>query len=211
MTNFYTYIHTKLSDNKVFYVGKGRGSRYSSSCGRSNYWMRTVNKHGFKADIAARWDTEKDAFEHEKFLISCFRQMGFDLVNFTDGGEGASGCKQSEETKRKRAASLKGRKGAKMSDENRLKLSLLMKGKSPTNKGVPATEEAKKKLSIAKTGSKHSQKTKEKMSLAQKGKQKSIETRLKMSLSKKGRVLSAETREKISLAKRQKKDKTINH
>jgi hypothetical protein len=88
---FYTYIHTRASDNKPFYVGKGRGKRAYSAAGRNTHWHRVVAKHGLKVDIASRWPTEVEAFEHEKFLILCLKDMKMLLVNQTNGGEGRAG------------------------------------------------------------------------------------------------------------------------
>ena len=36
----------------------------------------------------ANWDTKKEAFDHEKLLISCFKDMGHPLINKTSGGAG---------------------------------------------------------------------------------------------------------------------------
>jgi len=108
--SFYTYLHKKTSDGAVFYIGKGaRKDRATTRIGRSERWHRTVAKHGFTASVLATWDTEAEAFEHERVLIACFRDMGVDLVNMTDGGEGASGHRQSELTKARRNAKLRGR------------------------------------------------------------------------------------------------------
>lgn len=105
----YTYLHRKADTGEVFYVGKGkRADRMKLRSGRSARWTRTANKHGFVPEVAAHWSTEPEAFEHEKFLIWCFREMGTDLVNHTEGGEGAPGFKQSEETRAKRSASSRG-------------------------------------------------------------------------------------------------------
>ena len=76
---FYTYIHTRVDDGKVFYVGKGKGARAHSTKGRNQRWVRTAAKHGLKVDIAARWPTEAEAFDHERLLIACFRDMGHPL------------------------------------------------------------------------------------------------------------------------------------
>lgn len=99
MKNFYTYIHKKASDGSVFYVGKGTANRARKPHDRSNWWHKTAEKHGFTFEICAQWGTESEAFEHEKFLIWCFRDMGAALVNLTDGGDGPSGYKHTEKTK----------------------------------------------------------------------------------------------------------------
>jgi hypothetical protein len=90
---FVTYIHLKL-DNSIFYVGKGIERRAKSKHSRNQHWKNTVKKYGgFKSEILAYWGTEEEAFSHEKLLISCFKDMGYKLVNKTDGGEGNSGYK----------------------------------------------------------------------------------------------------------------------
>ncbi len=100
-TMFYTYVHFRKDDGKPFYVGKGSGNRHLSKVGRSVYWKNVVGKHGLDSKIMCAWQYEKDAFEHERFLIQCFRDMGFQLTNLTDGGEGASGAKRTEEQRRR--------------------------------------------------------------------------------------------------------------
>jgi hypothetical protein len=95
----YTYAHFRESDNRVFYIGKGV-KRRAWSCDkdkRSEHWHRVKKKHGCRVEILAKWATADEAFEHEKFLISTFRDMGHPLVNVTDGGEGTSGVKMDAE------------------------------------------------------------------------------------------------------------------
>ena len=53
-------------------------------------------------DVLAKWETEEEAFEHEKFIIQCFLDMGHRLVNKTKGGRGPYGRIESEETRQKR-------------------------------------------------------------------------------------------------------------
>lgn len=150
---FYTYLHRRLSDGVPFYIGKGtRRDRMTLPTGRSERWTRTVAKHGFKAEVVARWPTEREAFDHEKFLIRCFRDMGFDICNHTDGGEGASGFKQSEATKALRNGKLRGRRkpaetiarmriakaGTVISEEQRQQISATLSGRYPGGKNPNA-------------------------------------------------------------------------
>ena len=94
-----TYAHYK-PDGSIFYVGKGSAKRAHSSAGRNVAWKRTVAKYGnFKTEILASWPTEKDAFDHEIFLIDTFRNMGHKLVNISSGGEGSRGFRHTEEHK----------------------------------------------------------------------------------------------------------------
>ena len=90
---FYTYMHSRVSDDKVFYIGKGALNRAWSKDGRSAYWKRVTQKHGLRVDICASWAAEQDAFDHECFLIQTFRDLGHPVVNSTSGGEGVSGYK----------------------------------------------------------------------------------------------------------------------
>jgi hypothetical protein len=99
---FLTYAHY-TPQGRLFYIGKGSNEKrahYFSS--RNNYWHKIVAKYGKpNVQILANWNTEQEAFEHEKVLISCFRGMGYELANLTDGGDGTSGYKQTEEHKEK--------------------------------------------------------------------------------------------------------------
>jgi hypothetical protein len=97
---FCTYSHHK-PDGTLFYIGKGSLKRAHAKDNRNPYWKNIVAKHGYKVEVLAQWPTEAEAFEHEKFLISCFRDMGFTLANITSGGDGVSGHKHSSETKAK--------------------------------------------------------------------------------------------------------------
>ena len=96
---FYTYAHSK-PNGSLFYIGKGQKNRAYTYGNRNEYWKRIVNKHGNPTvEILAYWKTAEEAYDHEKLLISCFRDMGYKLANLSDGGEGATGTKHSQETK----------------------------------------------------------------------------------------------------------------
>lgn len=100
---FCTYSHHK-PDGTLFYIGKGSLKRAHAKDNRNAHWKNIVAKHGYKVEVLAQWPTEVEAFEHEKFLISCFRDMGFTLANITGGGDGLSGHKHSNESKAKMSA-----------------------------------------------------------------------------------------------------------
>jgi hypothetical protein len=101
---FCTYSHHK-PDGTLFYIGKGSVKRAHAKDNRNPHWKNIVAKHGgYKVEVLANWPTESEAFEHEKFLISCFRDLGFVLANITDGGDGISGYKHSAKTKAKLSA-----------------------------------------------------------------------------------------------------------
>ena len=94
---FYTYAHTK-PDGTIFYIGKGHGRRAWSSKSRNKHWKHIVAKYkNYSVQILANWDTEEEAFNHEILLISCFKDLNFNLANCTNGGEGTCGFKWSKE------------------------------------------------------------------------------------------------------------------
>ena len=98
---FYTYGHYTES-GRLFYIGKGRGSRCFSRADRNKRWKNIVTRDGLKVEVFSTWKTEQEAFEHERFLISCFRNdLDFKLANYTDGGEGSSGFKMPDAVKQK--------------------------------------------------------------------------------------------------------------
>ena len=106
--SYYTYAHSS-PEGKIFYIGKGIANRAYSFNDRSHDWKRAVKYHnGLSIKILAHWDTEQEAFEHEKVLISCFKDMRYDLVNLTSGGQGPYKLKQSQETKKLKSLKLKG-------------------------------------------------------------------------------------------------------
>jgi hypothetical protein len=99
LMKFFVYLHKRQTDGIVFYVGKGCRYRHKSKWNRSAHWHSTVNKHGYTIEIVKNGLTEKEAFELEISLIEKYKSDK--LCNRTLGGEGASGCLVSEETKQK--------------------------------------------------------------------------------------------------------------
>jgi hypothetical protein len=107
---FCTYAHY-TPEGRIFYIGKGSEKRAHSKAGRNNYWQNVVKKYGNPdVQILANWDTEEEAFSHEVLLIKCFKDLGHKLCNLSDGGEGPSGLKHSDEFKKKISALHKGNK-----------------------------------------------------------------------------------------------------
>lgn len=77
-----------------FYIGKGHDSQYQVKTGRSKKWNEAVSQHGFIPVKICFWETEKEAYDHEEFLITCFRSMGYELCNIAAGGiNGLKGTK----------------------------------------------------------------------------------------------------------------------
>jgi hypothetical protein len=144
---FYTYLHIRLDDNKIFYIGKGSGKR-AWTTKRSKHWHAVESKHGCKVEISAKWPTEKEAHDHEIFLIDCFKKLNHPLVNKTDGGEGTAGLTPWNK-------GLRGCKGGVKVGEKRPGIGGVKKGNIPWNKGktysgIPCSDEKKNNIKEAK-------------------------------------------------------------
>lgn len=149
---FYTYIHTRSDTNTIFYVGKGKGRRAWLKSDRNNHWHNVVNKAGYSVAVCSYWETEQEALEHEKFLIGCFKEMSYILTNKTDGGEGTSGYRHTEETKAKMV-------GRKHTERTKQAIASYQRGRTPQK----LTEETKAKIREAKLGKKHTEEAKARM------------------------------------------------
>lgn len=86
--DYYVYLHRRLSDGRIFYVGKGTGRRAYSSCSRSKEWHANAQQ-GYVAEIATNKMSESAAYGFEVELIDYHRSIGSPLVNKSKGGGGA--------------------------------------------------------------------------------------------------------------------------
>lgn len=143
--SFYVYVHRKLTDNKPFYVGKGKGRRAYKAHGRSEYWRRISSKHGYSVEIIFDGLTEDEAFQCEIDTILEFKYFGHELCNLTSGGEGVSGLKISEEHKRKLSKVMLGKKKSKEAIQ-KTRLGTL---------GIKRTEQQNLNNSLAQMGNKN--------------------------------------------------------
>jgi hypothetical protein len=131
---YYTYMHTRNDTGEVFYIGKGKGNRAWSKTRHNPHWHAIVNKHGYNVEILANWEVEKEAYDHEEFLISCFRELSSSLTNICDDwrppkifGPKAQAIK--DKISKTRLALGLGNKGVPRPDAIRLKISASNKGK----------------------------------------------------------------------------------
>lgn len=177
--DFIVYCHLKADIGEVFYVGKGTMRRMKVSNGRSKFWKNIVRKHGIKYQIIASNLYEHEALNFEKTLIKCLRDSGSSLCNLTDGGDGVSGYKHTNETRLLLSEINKGStsywKGKQMSAEHVKKISESRKGKKLSPEHIA-------KVAASKIGKKLSQETKDKIRAKVTGFKHTKETRLKMSV-----------------------------
>jgi len=130
MNVFYTYAYLR-EDGTPYYIGKGKDDRvYKKGKGQINPPKDKSRIIFLKKNL-----TEQEAFKHEIYMIFIFGRKDIRtgiLRNRTDGGQGASGAKRSEETRKKLSESKKGNKNAmfghNLSDEHRKKLKERMSG-----------------------------------------------------------------------------------
>ena len=198
------YEHLRNDTNEVFYVGKGeKKKRAFDKSNRNPHWHNIVNKVGYTVNIVHKGVEQEEAKRIEILLIEKYGRKDLDLgnlVNMTDGGEGALGVIVSEKT-RQHLRELNTGKTA--SEEARQKMSKAQKGKAGWLKGKTMSEETRKKISESLKGKTHTEKSKQKISEARKNM--SEETKQKMSDAQKGKTMSEESRQKMSEAHRNKK------
>jgi len=145
MKNYYVYIdYTKEESPRPFYVGKGNGHRVSVKT-RNKLHSNIKNKYGMDRKIVFNTSSEKEAFDKEIELIAFYKTNvthgeGHWGANFTDGGEGATGCKQSKETCQLKSELLK-----KAYEEGR-KITPDYNGENNPFYGRKHSEDTKKKI-----------------------------------------------------------------
>ena len=184
--SFYVYEH-RTSDGRLFYVGKGTGSRANSRKSRNAYWHNTVNKYGIVVKIVANELDEELAMLAEIELIDASKKRGCRLVNLTNGGDGTSGYRYSEED---RIMMSKQRTGRVMPEGFGAKV-------SERQKGIKKSAEFGAAISKAKKGKPHSEETKKNW----KHWHHSEETKKILRERSTGRIMPTEERKKISLSK----------
>jgi hypothetical protein len=225
---FYVYLHRRLDNGQVFYIGKGCGKRAWKKSTRSEWWKRIEAKHGRSVEIHTEGLSEREAYELEKRLID--EHTGSILCNMRSGGLGgtqasdetrskmsashtgkfvsvetrekmriaSTGRVCSEETKAKLRAANLGKPGRKVSEETKAKISAAKKGLIRSEAHSRAISEAKKGKKLGPM----SESAKESLRIANIGKRHSEESKRKISAANKGRIMTPEAISNMTNANR---------
>jgi hypothetical protein len=149
--DYYTYAYLR-KDGTPYYIGKGTGRRINQ------YHTKFVKLPSKDSRvILERFNTEKEALEHEIELIALYGRKDIQtgiLINRTNGGDNPpkndiSGWNKGLEMNfgpergKRISRALKGRT---KSEEHRKALSEVMRGKDPWNKGKSRFKNEEEKL-----------------------------------------------------------------
>lgn len=149
----YVYAYLR-ADGTPYYIGKGVKSRAWAIHQRKNSRVN-LPKDQKRIIIMESNLTDLGALALERFYIRWYGRKSDNgiLINITEGGDGASGAKRSDYTK-KLLSELK--KGRPTSEQTKQKMSLAKIGK-------PKSEEHKQKMSESKRGFVFSEENKQKL------------------------------------------------
>ncbi len=182
----YIYRTTNLVNGKI-YIGQHQRDeldrRYYGSGVMLQKALKKYGKANFQVDVIVWEDTVEKLNEAEIKFIAAFNStipsIGYNLS--TGGESGNKGSKQSEETKRLIGLGPRWNKGIPMSDEHK-------KRQSERQKGKPFSDRAIQRAREANTGKHLSEEHKKKVSASSMGKKGT----------RNGAVLTEETKKKIS-------------
>jgi len=103
----YVYRHIRLDNNEPFYIGIGSDNDYSRAYthkNRNTHWKNITANSDYKVEILFDDLTIQEAKQKEIEFISIYGKRCDKtgcLVNLTNGGDGLSGFKHTDETKNK--------------------------------------------------------------------------------------------------------------
>jgi len=202
MTKIY-YLSDPRDPNNIRYIGKTirelnhRLSIHIAEISlvnktHKNNWIKFLLNEGIIPTISLIEEiNDSYGSEREIYWIRYYKELGFDLTNSTDGGEGM--LNPSEETRKKLSKASTGKNnpnyGKKRTKEINDKINAV--------RVMKHSDETKKILGEKSKGHTLSEEVRKVISEKNKGKKLSEETKLKISESLKGHSLSEETKEKL--------------
>ncbi len=208
ISRYLIYLLIDPRTGEVRYVGKSttgpnRANAHwrPSNLKRSSYkvnWLKQLASFDLVPDVFFKeYGPEDPLGEIEIFWIALGRAWGCRLTNLTTGGEGTTGYRHTDASRKKMSEKLvgrhptrgfsgyrhlsktkiKGRSGPVLSPETRAVIAEKLKGRRPSSQTIAASI-------AASTGRKASSETKAKMSAAHLGKKHTAESRAKISIAK---------------------------
>ena len=184
----YIYRHIRLDKNEPFYIGIGTDSKYQraySKQSRNIFWNRVVSKTDYEVEILLDNLTKDEAKIKEIEFIALYGKKidktGI-LTNISDGGDGNSGCKHTEEAKLKIGLSNKFKDYSKF-DRSYMQTKEYKDKVSKINKGRKMPDSMRQKVSDRMKNRIVSEKEKDRLRSSMLGKKMSNETKEKMRLS----------------------------
>jgi group I intron endonuclease len=160
---FYIYGLLDPNTKELRYIGKTNNLKvryrdHINKLSETNYkanWIKSLKNNNLKPELIVleKYENESDCFKAEIFLIEYFRSIGVNLTNLTNGGEGVSGIKPSEETKNKISLTHLGMKHTEETKEKLRQINIgKMVGKDHPNYGKQMPNDVKEKISKALIG-----------------------------------------------------------
>ncbi len=140
MNNYYTYAYLR-EDRTPYYIGKGTKLRAYQKSGKPC----AIPKDKSRIILLKQNLTEEESFKHEIYMIAVFGRKcdGGILCNKSIGGEGISGYRFSQNSRKKMSET---RKGRILSTEARQRIRLSKIGEKNPFYGKTHSEETKNKL-----------------------------------------------------------------
>lgn len=162
MGESFAYVHARpstINAHGIFYVGKGSLERSKRFYKRNPHHSNIVSKYGKENILVGTLpcSSEEIAFELEKGLIKCLRRMNVVLSNQTDGGEGFSGGRHTENSKKAISQAVK------------LRANEIAEQNKRVHTGKKRSEETCKRIAAGNLGKTHSEETRNKLSLRRAG------------------------------------------
>lgn len=191
------YRHIRLDTRQPFYIGIGiNEARAYSLKNRNKHWHNIVNKCGYEVQLLFDDLTYEDAKLKEIEFINLYGRDDLSdglLCNLTDGGDGSTNYKPTEEALLKISQTSKGR----IKTEEQI-------SKWKQSMSFTKSEETKEKIRQSLLGKKHTDARKENQRKARLGKSLSEETKQKLRDYWKGKKrgpFSEEHKQKLSEAR----------
>ena len=155
------YCYIDDENDKIVYVGKDsnidKNKRHREHFSPSRYDEQPVNRilqnNLSRYLYKVLWEVDDCSDNHLNQMEIFYIKKHDPKFNFTDGGDGISGYKHTEESKRKISEALKGENnpnyGKTLSKETRKKISEALKGENNPMLGKKHSKETRKKISEA--------------------------------------------------------------